>query len=297
MKKIFILAVTLFSVLLFNITVSADEIIPKTNISNANIFPYEGRDDTEYFIIYNDSSKEIIDEDYIGLFINGSIIKNANIIIEDNKCLLPIKLISENLDATVSWDAQTNKVMVHDGEKTIELFVDRVTAKINNSEIVLDTAPTVINARTYLSLSSITEILGVHVEYFDGKDDTKTHIVKRMPHVMISRYTNGVNELSEVEAIELLKEQLIIAFNLKFGEFIPLFQLEDSGNYDEKESLRYIISNLKVSSENDRYYVIPVVFDFWIDKYTGDVYVFYNGINMVIKSFNLYDENALSFAG
>jgi hypothetical protein len=52
-----------------------------------------------------------------------------------------------------------------------------------------------------------------------------------------------------------------------------------------------------VKSENDRYYVIPVVYDFWVDKYRGDVYTFYNGIVMQINIFDPNAEGALAFPG
>lgn len=43
--------------------------------------------------------------------------------------------------------------------------------------------------------------------------------------------------------------------------------------------------------------MLPVVFDFWVDKYTGDVYVFYNGLEMNIYLFDPNEPGALAFAG
>ena len=63
------------------------------------------------------------------------------------------------------------------------------------------------------------------------------------------------------------------------------------------DDIREAILNLRVSAENDRYYVLPVVFDFWVDKYTGDVYVFYNGLEMNIYLFDPNEPGALAFAG
>ena len=40
-----------------------------------------------------------------------------------------------------------------------------------------------------------------------------------------------------------------------------------------------------------------MVFDFWVDKYTGEVYVFYNGMTMAIYKFDPESKGALTFAG
>jgi len=274
-----------------------DDTMPNTNIDKTSIYLYEGMDDIERYIIYGDSTKETISKDFIGLFINGSIIKNANLITENERILLPIRIVTENLGARIDWDSKTRKVTIIDAENTIQLFIDKKNAKINGKEYNLDVAPKIFNNRTYVPIRFVVEALNAKVDYFDGKDTTKPHIVERMPHVMISRYPSNVKILSKEEAIQKAREQLIIAYEKKFGEFIPLAENEEPSKEDDKAILRDVISNLTIKSENDRYYVIPVMYDFWIDKYTGDVYTFYNGLVMLINIFNPYDEDALSFPG
>lgn len=290
-----IIFLTAFSVRTF--AEDVDDTMPNTNIDKTSIYLYEGMDDIERYIIYGDSTKETISKDFIGLFINGSIIKNANLITENERILLPIRIVTENLGARIDWDSKTRKVTIIDAENTIQLFIDKKNAKINGKEYNLDVAPKIFNNRTYVPIRFVVEALNAKVDYFDGKDTTKPHIVERMPHVMISRYPSNVKILSKEEAIQKAREQLIIAYEKKFGEFIPLAENEEPSKEDDKAILRDVISNLTIKSENDRYYVIPVMYDFWIDKYTGDVYTFYNGLVMLINIFNPYDEDALSFPG
>lgn len=290
-----IIFLTAFSVRTF--AEDVDDTMPDTNIDKTSIYLYEGMDDIERYIIYGDSTKETISKDFIGLFINGSIIKNANLITENERILLPIRIVTENLGARIDWDSKTRKVTIIDAENTIQLFIDKKNAKINGKEYNLDVAPKIFNNRTYVPIRFVVEALNAKVDYFDGKDTTKPHIVERMPHVMISRYPSNVKILSKEEAIQKAREQLIIAYEKKFGEFIPLAENEEPSKEDDKAILRDVISNLTIKSENDRYYVIPVMYDFWIDKYTGDVYTFYNGLVMLINIFNPYDEDALSFPG
>lgn len=302
MKKTKMLSIMLTIIFLIAFSVrtfaeDVDDTMPNTNIDKTSIYLYEGMDDIERYIIYGDSTKETISKDFIGLFINGSIIKNANLITENERILLPIRIVTENLGARIDWDSKTRKVTIIDAENTIQLFIDKKNAKINGKEYNLDVAPKIFNNRTYVPIRFVVEALNAKVDYFDGKDTTKPHIVERMPHVMISRYPSNVKILSKEEAIQKAREQLIIAYEKKFGEFIPLAENEEPSKKDDKAILRDVISNLTIKSENDRYYVIPVMYDFWIDKYTGDVYTFYNGLVMLINIFNPYDEDALSFPG
>jgi len=302
MKKTKMLSIMLTIIFLIAFSVrtfaeDVDDTMPNTNIDKTSIYLYEGMDDIERYIIYGDSTKETIIKDFIGLFINGSIIKNANLITENERILLPIRIVTENLGARIDWDSKTRKVTIIDAENTIQLFIDKKNAKINGKEYNLDVAPKIFNNRTYVPIRFVVEALNAKVDYFDGKDTTKPHIVERMPHVMISRYPSNVKILSKEEAIQKAREQLIIAYEKKFGEFIPLAENEEPSKEDDKAILRDVISNLTIKSENDRYYVIPVMYDFWIDKYTGDVYTFYNGLVMLINIFNPYDEDALSFPG
>lgn len=299
MKNNTMLSIMLSIMLLtvFPVGALAADTISKTNIDKTYIYPYERGDDTEFYILYDDSTKEPISKDFVGLFINGSIIKNANLITENNRILLPIRIVAENLGARIEWNSKKGKVTIIDAENTIELFMGQKNAKINGEKFDLDVAPKIFNNSTYVPMRFVAEALNAKIDYFNGKDITHQHILPRMPHAMISRYPSKVEMISKEEAIEKARQELILAFENKFGKFIPLAENEKPSKEDDKAILRNVITNLKIESQNDRYYVVPVMFDFWIDKYTGDVYTFYNGLRMSINIFNPYAENALSFAG
>ena len=69
-------------------------------------------------------------------------------------------------------------------------------------------------------------------------------------------------------------------------------------NPNEKDEWRLKINEgLKIKAENDRYFIIPVVWDFMVDKYTGEVYTFYQGQTFEYKLFDPQSEGALAFAG
>ena len=275
-------------------TTSTKASIEPTNLNGVSILPYGNG--MEAHIIFNDGTEEKISENYIGLFINGSIIKHDGILLENNVLMIPIKLVCETLSKEALWYKDEQKMIIKDDSNNIELYTDENTAKVNNNDCLLEIAPKMFNDTLYIGLNDIPKILNAYVSYFDNTDETKIHIIKNLPHIMISKYPKNSDVLQKEEAINILKEQLLIAYENKFGKFISL-KTKPSIQSDDKEMLRYLISNLNIVSENDRFYVIPVMYDFWVDKYTKDIYIYYNGLPQTINLFNPNAENALSFPG
>ncbi|MDR9852063.1 copper amine oxidase N-terminal domain-containing protein [Paenibacillus sp. VCA1] len=276
---------------------SAEGAVPPTNVAGISIYPYEKGVDAEFYIRYGDSGQESIGKDFVGLFINGSIIKNANVVTENNRTLLPVRIVAEHLGAQIKWDSKAQKVTIADGGQTVELFMHSTHAKVNGKKVDMTVAPKIIHRSTYVPARFVAEALRAKVDYFNGKDLSQPHMVPRLPHVMISRYPSDAKILSKEAAIDKAKKEFVIAYESKFGPFVPLAANEKPGREDDKAILRNVITHLKIESENDRYYVIPMMYDFWVDKYTGDVYTFYNGLTMSINRFDPYAENALSFPG
>lgn len=104
--------------------------------------------------------------------------------------------------------------------------------------------------------------------------------------------------LSPEDAVLMLKYQLITAYELRYGEYIPRYDDPDpSGLVGDKERLPYIIETLRVVKDNGEYYTVPVIWDFLIEKETGKIYKLYQGLDDMLIPFDPLDENALSFAG
>lgn len=102
--------------------------------------------------------------------------------------------------------------------------------------------------------------------------------------------------ISAENALALLKHQLIIAYENTYGSYIPS-EAKPTQAVPDSEYLRYIIENLEIIKEDDEYYTVPVIWDFLIEKETGRIYKFYNGLDKVLTLFDPYSTNALSFAG
>ena len=108
--------------------------------------------------------------------------------------------------------------------------------------------------------------------------------------------TEHSKEFSANDAVALLKEQLIIAYEKTYGKFIPSDE-EPSIYTDDKERLSYVIPRLTVKEENEQYYIIPVIWDFYVDKETCEIFKYYNGLDEMLIPFDPQTDTALAFAG
>ncbi len=136
-------------------------------------WPYKSYGDKEYvehvLRYYHDNIE------YIGakVRINGSLIRFADQypIIVSGRTLIPIRAVSENMDAQVDWDGSRQCAVIKKGGKTIELYIGNSTAYVNGAACDLGVPAQMINNRTMVPLRFIAEELNVDVEW-DG--DTRT---------------------------------------------------------------------------------------------------------------------------
>ena len=92
-------------------------------------------------------------------------------VIIDNRTLLPVRAIVEEIGGGVAWDEETRTVLLGYKDDIIILEADNHTAYLNESKQELDVAPTVINDRTMLPIRFIANGFGFDV---DWNEDTQT---------------------------------------------------------------------------------------------------------------------------
>lgn len=139
--------------------------------------------------------------------------------------------------------------------------------------------------------------------HVNGKYDIDLEKLARWIEEQQTNASNeGGNETTVVytqeDAIKIVQEQVILAYENQYGEFTPSDVKPTSTIHtDDKEYLAYTIPRLTVREETEKYYVIPVIWDFLVDKQTGRVLVYYNGIDPFAYVFDPMAEGALAFAG
>lgn len=102
--------------------------------------------------------------------------------------------------------------------------------------------------------------------------------------------------LTAEEAAELLHVALTEAYENIYGTFVPLDSKPEE-YVPDAEYLRWVISHLEVADVTKDGYTFPVIFPFFVDRYSGMICKVYNGLNHIMTEFDPLSSSALSFAG
>ena len=94
-------------------------------------------------------------------------------IIENGTTFVPLRLISENLNATVSYDNESKTISITSKGTSMFLTLGSTSVKVNNDVISLAIAPRSINGTTMVPLRFISENLNCKVNW-DAKNQLIT---------------------------------------------------------------------------------------------------------------------------
>lgn len=108
----------------------------------------------------------------LNLYVDGEELKTdtpAQII--NNRTMVPIGPIFNELGAVVTWDGATRTAVGEkDGAKVI-IQIDNTTAYVNGEAVTLDTPAMIVNDRTMVPAAFVSTALGAKV-YWDGETST-----------------------------------------------------------------------------------------------------------------------------
>lgn len=103
--------------------------------------------------------------------VNNHLVKfDAPPYIKGGSTYVPLRAISEQLGAEVSWNEETQTVTITKESTTIEIKANSTTVSINGTPTELKSPATVTNGRTYLPLRFLAETLNFDVSW-DGDHD------------------------------------------------------------------------------------------------------------------------------
>ncbi|WP_312906735.1 stalk domain-containing protein [Tissierella praeacuta] len=107
----------------------------------------------------------------IKLVVDGKDITSKSMpIVRNGRTLVPVRFVSEELGATVTWNNDDRIVKIEKGNSTISLKIDsRLVQYIDKEEkyFLSDVAPVIIDGRTYTPLRLVSNALGIGIEW-DG---------------------------------------------------------------------------------------------------------------------------------
>ena len=104
--------------------------------------------------------------EYTYVKVNGNILGfNQPPVMENDRTLVPMRFLFEQLGDTVVWDDQTQTVTAFNNTKVITIGIDDHTAYVNGEPITLDVPPRLINDQTFVPLRFLSENLGYSVTW------------------------------------------------------------------------------------------------------------------------------------
>lgn len=119
------------------------------------------------------STASIAKEDPIKIYVNKGIVPSDQApIIKNSRVLVPIRVVSENLGASVSYVAKEKRVNIEKGEIsiTVRIGYDMIwySDKENYGAILIDAPAEIKNGRTMVPLRAVAELFDLEVNW-DGK--------------------------------------------------------------------------------------------------------------------------------
>lgn len=84
---------------------------------------------------------------------------------KENVTMVPLRVISEGLGATINWSQATKSVTIIKDGNTILLRTGNKTAQVNGSPVSLDVSVENVNGRTMVPLRFVSEQLGLIVDW------------------------------------------------------------------------------------------------------------------------------------
>lgn len=286
MKKLALCII--FFITFFNVSVFANQnVIKKADPVSSSVDPLGGQNG---YIEYSNGKKQDIDSSFKALYVNGSLIYNPSIITQNNRTLIPIRLVSENLGATVSWDDKSRTVTIKNDIVEIKLVIDKTDAKIDKKNVILDVAPKIYNNYTYLPLRFVSETLNSEVYYYDPNiDDKSKGIMYGIPTVFVDTRIINPKLISKEEAkTNIMKQCSEGLVNFKSNFKINYSLLADMPNLDDIfNSIQESINNIEFKCNVSRFYKFSGPYDVLFDKYSGDIFFIDIGRITTVKALDI----------
>lgn len=125
-----------------------------------------------YTVMANDDIKVTIDGRQIAFDVPPQLI--------NDRTMVPLRAIFENLGATVNWDADTQTVTSTKENITINLTIDNPIMYVNGKAVTLDSPGCLVDGRTLVPVRAISEAFGTTVDW-NADDRTVSVITKEIP--------------------------------------------------------------------------------------------------------------------
>ncbi|SHJ81977.1 N-acetylmuramoyl-L-alanine amidase [Tepidibacter formicigenes] len=202
-------------------------------------------------------------------------------VILNDRTLVPVRLISENLGAKVTWDSKEYKVHINKDNKEIVLKIDSYKADVDGKEYILpDKVPAkLVSDRTMVPVRFVSEQLGVNVDWdsvnrvviLENKKEEENYISLEDVEIKSDEIKLILSDKASYKDILLVNPDRLV---------IDLENTKMNTLKDKYEGLGALISGVRVSQFEENPLVARVVVD---TKYSPKYDITQNDNEIIIK--------------
>lgn len=87
-----------------------------------------------------------------------------------DRIFVPVRLVSEALNARVDYEQGSQKIVISKDDKKVTLFIGNRDADVNGYCLVLESPPVLMNDRTMVTLKFIIDSLNLEAQWLRDKD-------------------------------------------------------------------------------------------------------------------------------
>lgn len=182
-------------VLLEQETFNSLEIFKTSEYENGNLYFLNNKDKKVSFYKNKWSNPRV--EFYI--YINGKIANAEDSFIKDDRILVPLRYISEELGFKVDYKKETREIKITNDETTVKMNVESSKYTVNGDEKTMDTSPILKDGTTYVPIRFVSESLGEKVVWdeknfnaligeFEFNGDRENKVKVEYPQIGLSMY-------------------------------------------------------------------------------------------------------------
>lgn len=112
---------------------------------------------------------EVTGGEYIKVSVNGKAVEfDAKPFIDsNNRTLVPIRAVSEMLNAKVNWNGRTQTVTISQDGKIVQIVIGSDTMTVDGKAVKMDTKAIISEERTYIPIRFVAEALGLTVNWVE----------------------------------------------------------------------------------------------------------------------------------
>lgn len=175
----------------------------------------------------NDATEE---EDYVIVLLNDEEVEcDAEPFIQNDRTMVGLRGIFEQMGAEVQWNAEERSVLISDDSKEVKLIVgDKNISITENGETALyemDTEPVIVNDRTYVPQRFVAEAFDCKVDFFVSEKDGSKIVIIYTPDYEYTNMLDVFETTYEVKPLEdeaLPQEENVFYYELDDNLYLPM---------------------------------------------------------------------------